>query len=382
MLFLVFRLFFFLSFFAISLGFLEWVRSPISYSSNRSLFLSQSHKNLSTLLEDPDRQILSSDKVLICGIGRNVAKASSNTIHSIQTLGRFFSDYRVIIYENNSTDKTREIYSSLAKKDPRVFFLSEKLSRKRLDRFMKMKVRNRTEQIARARNLVLDIAMDPAFHDYKYVIWADLDFETPWKVEEIVKTITEPQEEWDAVLAYGAYDLFALRSAKWPIGFELVGDLYWKKLDPIRKEFVLDSKDGKWERVYSAFGGIGIYKRESMQGCRYSGVVTKSLERSVLKWISKAKEDAKNQKEIYLFDEYQNLVAHHKPVLFSGNFLRSRSSYPDEIGIQMHFGNVVWFSCTSNTTLPWTCEHVCFHAEMALRGKDKIFINPRIVVDP
>ncbi len=352
-----------------SLFCLEKFLSPIRYASDLDRFYREAHLNLS--------EKAPGDKVLICGIARNVAKASLNTMQSIQNLGRCFSDYRVIIYENNSTDGTDRIFAKWAKQDQRIFFLSEKLSVKRLDRLCTMKVRNRIEQIARARNIVLDIAMNPAFDGYKYLIWADLDFQKPWEIDAIVETIVSPKEEWDAVLAYGAYDLFALRSSQWPIGFELLGDLYWKKLQPIWDSFVL-KRDGPWEKVYSAFGGIGIYKRESIRGCRYSGIVTPQLEEMVSKWLFRAR----LEKNVYLLDEYETLVKDVQPISFSGRFLRNRSQYPKQIGIQLHQGKVVWFSCTSNTTLPWTCEHVAFHAAMALNGHDRIFINPKLAVEP
>ncbi len=356
-----------------ALAYLEWAHSPVRYSSDLTRFCQKALVNPS---KKDLRAIRIQDKVLICGIARNVAKASSNTIQSIENLGRLFSDYRVIIYENNSTDGTNLIFSDWAKRDERVFFRSEKFSRRRLARMCMMKVLNRTEQIARARNVVLDVIMNPAFDGYKYVIWVDLDFEKPWAIDAIVETIESPKEDWDAVLAYGAYDLFALRSPKWPIGFELIGDRYWDRLNPIWQSFVLD-RDGPWEKVYSAFGGIGIYKRESMRGCRYCGTVTPQLEQMVLKWLDQAKQE----KNVYLLDEYESLIANTKPVSFSGRFLRNRGNYPKEIGVTLNGGRVVWFSCTSNTTLPWTCEHVCFHAAMAIHGHHRIFINPKLIVE-
>jgi hypothetical protein len=135
----------------------------------------------------------------------------------------------------------------------------------------KSKVVNRTEAIARARNKVLDIAMEDAYVDFKYVIWVDLDLPRPWDVSNILETILHPEEEWDAVLANGAYDLFALRDPEFPVGFELIGDAFYLYLEQIRSRFILDP-NGPWRKVYSAFGGLGIYKRSAIKRCRYSGV--------------------------------------------------------------------------------------------------------------
>lgn len=299
-------------------------------------------------------------------------------MQSIDDLGAQFKDYRVIIYENNSKDNTRKIFKNWAKRDPRIIFLSEKLTKEQLAEECQMKVLNRTEAIARARNKVLDIAMDNKYNDYKYVIWADLDFTKPWDIANILDTILNEEQEWDAVLAYGQYDAFALRDETFPIGLELIGDRYWEHLGEIQSSFHLDAQ-GPWHRVYSAFGGLGIYKREAIKNCRYSGVVTRDLEIVTLNWLKNAR--AALSTPLYL-DHYQELLNNAPIFDLYTDPLMDRKRYPAEIGILLHnargLGKVAWFSCTQKKTLPWTCEHVTFHATMALRGHDKIFINPRL----
>jgi glycosyltransferase involved in cell wall biosynthesis len=316
------------------------------------------------------------EKILICGIGRNVEKAIPNTIRSAENLGSRFADYRVIIYENNSTDRTKELFSEWEKKNPKVLFLSEKISKRRIAKQLSMKKINRTEVIARARNCVLDKAMAKRFDGYKYILWADLDFMEPWDVENLVDTILHPEQEWDGVFAYGAYDLFALRSPEWPIGFELLGLAFWENMiDTLRSQFVLSDTD-PWKRVYSAFGGIAIYKREALKECRYSGVVTDDLEQSMAKWLESAGE------ETLFYKEYKELLPRAQTIDLGTKILKDREKYPSLLGVRRHPKGIVWFSCTPETNLPWTCEHVPFHASMSLRGADKLFINPKIRCHP
>jgi glycosyltransferase involved in cell wall biosynthesis len=310
------------------------------------------------------------DKVLICGIARNVEKAVPNVIQSANQLGLHFSDYRVIIYENNSSDRTKKLFSKWAKNEPRVIFISEYLNKKKLEKEMSMGVLNRTEQIARARNIVLDEAMKEKYDDYKYIIWADLDFVEPWDVEHMVETIVQPEQEWDAVFAYGAYDLFPLRTAEWPIGFELLGQYYWEHLDEVRHQFVFSENAG-WKKVYSAFGGFGIYKRDAVKGCRYSGVVTDDLETLTEKWLKEAK-------DVPYLKKYQELLSSANVVVLAGKALAHREDYPAELGLRFAGKTVTWFSCTPKTTLPWTCEHLTLHASMILKGHGRLFINPKI----
>src|ERR1700733_8851113 len=103
------------------------------------------------------------EKVLICGVCKNVEQAVPVTIQSIGELGSRFLDYHVVIYENNSTDKTKELMQQWAHNKPHVTFLSETLTQQQLDHACEMKVANRTELIAMARNKVLDVAMLPQY---------------------------------------------------------------------------------------------------------------------------------------------------------------------------------------------------------------------------
>lgn len=312
------------------------------------------------------------EKVLICGIAKNVEHAIPNTIQSTEELGTQFLDYKVIIYENNSTDRTKQLFSEWASRNNRVTFLSENV----------IEQGEREERIARARNRVLDRAMAACFDDYKYVIMADLDILHPWDIENIVDSILHPSTTWDAILANGGYDLYALRTPEIPIGYELIGAMYWNRLDnAIRNKLSrLDywNQSKPWIPVYSAFGGLGIYKRDSIKGCKYSAVVTKDLERTVLDWLHKASQ----RDDIPLLDDYKTLLR-EKPIFdIREDSISSRKKYPEYMGVRLFNsygeGRVVWFSCEKRYSRPLTCEHIPFHASMAVRGHDKLFVNPKL----
>lgn len=317
------------------------------------------------------------EKVLICGVCKNAEAAVPNTIVSMTALGQQFLDYKVVIYENNSTDQTSLLFQQWAQDNPHVLFISEQIEKKNLIKQLAMKCSNRTEQIARARNRVLDEIMKDDYADYKYVVWADLDFLDLWDIEGIVETIKNPEQEWDAVLANGSYDLFAFRDKEFPIGYELIGDLYWTELSQIRSRLRMNPEDS-WRHVYSAFGGMGIYKRASIQGCRYSGVVTKELEQEVIKWLSLIR----SVKEVPLLQEYEQLLASSKVFDFYQPYLTHRKHFPSTLGMRLKnaygLGRIVWFSCSKKQTLPSVCEHIPFHAAMASKGHDKIFVNPKL----
>ena len=310
---------------------------------------------------------------MICGIGKNVAKASKNTIASIEALGEKFIDYKVIIYENNSTDQTKSLYAAWAKNNPRVIFISENLSQSQFKKKSKMKVIHRIEKIAYARNKVLEKIKESQFSDFSYVIWADLDFLEPWSVDEIVATINHPEKEFDAVFANGAYDLFALRSEKFPIGFELIGTQFFQNIGKM-KDLLNISENQSWMKVYSAFGGLGIYKRKALLDVWYSAIVTKDLEKQVKKWLL----EAKNSQDILFLQEYEALLASNQVLEFTNPYV-TRNLHPAKtLAMKFKDGDIVWFSCTEDATLPWTCEHVTLHASMAELGFHRLYINPKI----
>jgi Cryptococcal mannosyltransferase 1/Glycosyl transferase family 2 len=311
------------------------------------------------------------EKVLICGVCKDIEHAVSNTIQSIEELGAQFQDYYAIIYENNSKDHTKALLQDWADQNSHVLFLSETLS-DLTSPIHKRKMR-RTEAIARARNCVMDHVQSACYDDYKYVIWADLDFLMPWDVENIVDSILNPQQEWDAILANGMYDLFAYRDEEFPIGAELMGEEYWNKINCIAPDLQ------GWKRVYSAFGGLGIYKRDAIKNFRYSGLVTRDVEKAIIKWLEKADD------QTFLHKKYQKKMANAKCIDLCGNVL-PKKPLPKNTGVRLlppyGEGKLVWFSPSKSFPLPWTCEHITLHATMALNGYDKLYVNPQLISNP
>ncbi len=319
------------------------------------------------------------EKVLICGVCKDVAKRLPRTIKIMEHIGSLFEDYRIIVYENNSSDKTPILLQRWARKNSRVSYQSEKLSREELNAII-INVNDkgeffRPELIARARNIVLGKALSKAYEGFDTLIWMDMDFVLAPDYEGIVEVFQE-KREWDAVLAYGIdpkgiyWDWYAFRDDVYPLGSELLGNRWWA----IDKNFSPSPQDD-WFPVYSAFGGCGIYKKSSVIDCRYSALVNEDLE-SIAKRIIDAQ--AKNPLVIEYLAGLDNtkkpfLLAPQAPGLPrfenpSNGFVLSDD--PEAI---------IWRMSTFFYQYPTVCEHVPFHASMIARGHDKIFINPRMI---
>lgn len=111
--------------------------------------------------------------------------------------------------------------------------------------------------------------------------------------------------------------------------------------------------EGSWQKICAAFGNLGIDKFNAA-------------------WLGKAWQPENS----LLLQEYDAFLSYRDMLL-----LAKRNNYPDEGGCRVYIGDLVWFSCTRGTTLPWTCEHLPFHASRTLRGIDRFFINPKTRVN-
>ena len=205
------------------------------------------------------------ETVLICGIVKNCDKRLNlNINHAIRT-GEIFKDYRIIIYENNSTDNTKQILGNF-KSNSKFIIKSEDIdlkNKKNFDLWAYTKITGsdhpcRIELISNARNKVIDIINTSDFNNFSYVIWIDMD-SNGWDINGIINSFSNKQA-WDVVYAnnpHNYYDMYALRDNKLCFGPEIIGELFWNQLPNIKI-----NSNNSLIPVYSAFGGIGIYKKE------------------------------------------------------------------------------------------------------------------------
>ncbi|HSW85925.1 MAG TPA: hypothetical protein VLG49_00335 [Rhabdochlamydiaceae bacterium] len=320
-----------------------------------------------------------SEKVVICGICRDVESRLPHTIAIMEKIGALFQDYRIVVYENNSIDGTKNQLRRWRQRNSRVLVQSEDINRGDLAKSI-INVKNdghfyRPEEIARARNIVLDRAMSEEFQDFPYIIWMDMDFKIPPALRGIVE-VFQSGREWDAVFAYGIdprntyWDWYAFRDAVYPLGSEFLGNDWWY----MKKQFSLSQSDD-WYPVYSAFGGCGIYKKSSIEGCRYSAIVTNDLET----WMKQMQEQGFHHHQILMYQE--SLKKLHRTVYIPSPVSNLPRIEDPNVGIILNEAPdaVVWRMSSFVYQYPSVCEHVPFHASMIVRGHGKLYINPRLV---
>jgi len=220
---------------------------------------------------------LSKSTLIICGIVRNCGRNLKKNIQTINQLCDLAKDYHVVMFENDSTDNTKQILTDWAEERKKVHVSLNDFNTVTIPE--KHSVVNpifsihRIEKMAKYRNYYLDY-IDKEKLSGDYVIIVDLDVHKIY-IKGIINSFAL-EYEWDALAANGIsrapssffrkryYDAYALIEC----GQE----------NSPQTEYSIKATQYKWAflkpgmpliRVASAFGGLAIYKREAIANCRY-----------------------------------------------------------------------------------------------------------------
>lgn len=217
--------------------------------------------------------------IIICGIVRDAGKGLRKNIPVVKSLCRCFASYKIVVFENDSKDDTKDLLRAWADEDRENVHVSM------CDRYQISTIPNnspkaginrffchaRIDKMASLRNQYLQYVEETGLTaDYLAVV--DLD---------VAQLFLEPilgafacDRQWDAVCAYGysispslrrryhdTYALTRLEDRDIPQTEEMI----------FRKNRFLDgiSAGHDWIRVASAFGGLTIYRFEALKDVRY-----------------------------------------------------------------------------------------------------------------
>ena len=213
-------------------------------------------------------EIMKKYNVIFGGTIRNVEKYIEKGLFNIDQCGKKFNDYAVILYENDSKDKTRSILQKHKKENYHYIFEDN------------VKEPLRTKRLANGRNKVLE-KMHEINKDKYYDYFIILDMDDVNQSGAFIYSIETcfDYENWDVLTGNQSgiyYDLWALRK-KDDMDYDC-----WEKVKShpfniyARFKYVISKyknypQQGLLE-VDSAFGGAGIYKIQSIPShCRYVG---------------------------------------------------------------------------------------------------------------
>jgi glycosyltransferase involved in cell wall biosynthesis len=224
-----------------------------------------------------DISAMKQSNIIFAGTVRNNETFLKDVLNHVDRCGQKFNDYAVVIYENDSKDKTRQILKE-HKKDNYHYIFEDNVS-----------AHQRTVRISNGRNKILDKARELNKEGYYHYL-VMMDFDDINHSGRFVDTIEScfTYQNWDVLTANQSkwyYDLWALRKK---------GDMEydcWQKArenshEPDAENKYVHSKFRNYPiqeellDVDSAFGGAAIYKISSIpEECRYEGSYSDGTER-------------------------------------------------------------------------------------------------------
>lgn len=222
---------------------------------------------------------ISKKSIIVCGILRNAEKGLKKNIPVINTYCNSFRDYKVFIYENDSTDYSKDLLKAWQESDPLHVFISLNNtdasktipSAKEVGIVNPFFSKHRIKKMVTLRNYYMDFIEDNHWSaDYLMVV--DLDVASLY-LEPIMSSF-ETDIEWDAVTALG-YSLSPKLRRRYHDTYALTEYGDEKNPQTELKIKKLADKYGKlkaadeWPRVFSGFGGLAIYRFEAIKGLHY-----------------------------------------------------------------------------------------------------------------
>lgn len=219
--------------------------------------------------------------IIICSIVRNAEKGLERNIPEIKRLCQMFKGYKVFVYENDSTDKTKQLLQGWHDSDPDNVFISLNDTSAQptippasdvpgINPFYSHK---RIDKMAMLRNTYMQFVDDMGW-SADYLVVVDLDV-AKISADNIVSSFV--REDWDAVTAFG-YSTSPKLKRRYHDTYALTE--FGDEENPQTEEKIIKNSekyanlnDGNpWVRVFSAFGGLAIYRFESIKGVRYEAL--------------------------------------------------------------------------------------------------------------
>jgi hypothetical protein len=212
--------------------------------------------------------------ILVTGIARDVAKILPRELNRIEKeMENIFELVNFLVIESDSKDNTIKILNNIKNKKNNFSYVSLG----KIDSILP----NRIQRLAFCRNVyVKEIRENKLYKDIDFIAIVDFDIKNNrLKLNELKKLIGE--QSWSAIFANQTglyYDIYALRKKGW-----VENDCFveykefsmnmspqdakelaiWSKMKKIRKSSPLIPVD-------SAFGGLGIYRKDVFMNFDYS----------------------------------------------------------------------------------------------------------------
>jgi len=117
---------------------------------------------------------LQTQNICIVGLTRNTANIIDNTLNTFVNIGSNAKNYKIVLFENDSTDHTKTTIENRIKNNPNISLISEQYNR---PQFGQVQSTERTKALSEYRNKLKQYIQEQ-YANYDYVIVTDTDFES------------------------------------------------------------------------------------------------------------------------------------------------------------------------------------------------------------
>lgn len=230
------------------------------------------------------RKIAQNKKIVICALARNISSVFNKTYKKLEFIGKQFNNYKIVIFENDSSDNSRSLIRGWTTRNNNVILLDcchmnscnchlKKKEGYSLGQLSQKRISN----MAMYREVYLDY-VKKNYNHYDYMLVMDFDLDGNTNIEGLFYNLSYPG--WDAIFINGQvsipgtfgqilapYDAMAYVSIK--DDYEHNISLF--KLIRNYIEMKYYTHNNKMMPVKSAFNGYGLYKIKSIMNTSYLG---------------------------------------------------------------------------------------------------------------
>ena len=217
------------------------------------------------------KDIAAQSKIGIVALARNCSKNIIKSVENIQKI--VCKDWRMIIYENDSTDNTKNLLQTIEDYRIQTISMDDNTS------YLIDRSQTRTNNLARYRNFCVDW-IDKNYTDCDYVVVLDLDADLGFSVGGIYNSIgwLNLLDDAGGIVSYSSllsiednkiifvhYDSFAVRMNDWEpiVHIKDINNPWFKNWHPVVGSNPVP--------IYSCFGGLAVYKTQAFLKGRYDG---------------------------------------------------------------------------------------------------------------
>jgi hypothetical protein len=218
----------------------------------------------------------SESSILICGTARNLEKYINSEIEHLDSCTNNFKKKFFFVVESDSSDETVALLEQLSKNRANFNYYSFGNLSKQFPK--------RTKRLEICRNkIVEEVKNNVDYRSIDYVLIADLDNVNQLLTADKINRCWQLKKDWDILTANQSelyYDIWALRHPDWSnqdcihqldrlknfVSKEQAENL------AVRSKQVYIGENFDLLEVDSAFGGLGIYKKEVFIQGHYEGL--------------------------------------------------------------------------------------------------------------